>query len=111
MAPPPNTPANNPSTLNAFYLAPASSSSSSSSSDPAQREPPLQHTIQHQLSTSLSSHTADATLLKAAYLSELRGAVTALQSEINALVEGRDESREEENYGEEVVDEEEEEED
>ncbi|EER25498.1 hypothetical protein D8B26_000195 [Coccidioides posadasii str. Silveira] len=118
MAPLPDTPAGRPPVLKAAYLAPATSPP-----DPAQPQAPLQHTFQHQLSTSLSSHTTDATARRTAYLSELRGAVVSLQGEVNAYltarmeedsarsarVEGKDETKEEENYGEEVVNEEEDE--
>ncbi|KMP05567.1 hypothetical protein CIHG_08886 [Coccidioides immitis H538.4] len=118
MAPLPDTPAGRPPVLKAAYLAPATSPP-----HPAQPQPPLQHTFQHQLSTSLSSHTTDATARRTAYLSELRGAVVSLQGEVNAYltarmeedsarsarVEGKDETKEEENYGEEVVNEEEDE--
>ncbi|EEP81406.1 predicted protein [Uncinocarpus reesii 1704] len=118
MAPPPNTPANKPSVLKAVYSAPAASSPS----DTSQTEPAIHHTIQHELSASLSSHTADETTSKTAYLSELRRAVTSLQNEVNTYLTarmdedsaratgtgGKDEIGQEENYGEEVANEEDE---
>ncbi|KAI1906470.1 hypothetical protein LOZ61_006655 [Ophidiomyces ophidiicola] len=114
MAPPLNTPANKPSAISAVYRAPAPLS---------HPETPLQHTTQHRLTTSLSSHTADNTTNKTTYLSELRNSVVSLQAEINLYltarmeedkaqqlkVGGKDESKDEENYGEEVVDDEDEE--
>ena len=117
MAPPPNTPANKPSIVKALYRGLASP-------DPAQSEPPLHHTFQHELSTSLSSPSPDDISQKSAYLSELKHAVVSLQAEVNTYLTARmeedssrisaaarlgekDERREEENYGEEVVDEDE----
>lgn len=114
MASLPNTPVGKPIILRAVYVGPTSP-------DPAQTEAPLHHAIQHELSTSLSSQSGDGVTKKVAYLSELRVAVTSLQAEFNAYLTarmeednartsrlaGKDEAKEEENYGEEVVDEDE----
>ncbi|PGH00120.1 hypothetical protein AJ79_08303 [Helicocarpus griseus UAMH5409] len=120
MAPPPNTPSTRPSILHATYISPATLEQPSGQT----------HTFTRPLSSSLSRIPAGtttasperaSTIAKTAYLSELRGAVTALQGEINEFLTARMEEdnnrsnqaaksererREEENYGEEVMDEE-----
>ncbi|PGH33686.1 hypothetical protein GX50_03513 [[Emmonsia] crescens] len=123
MAPPPNILSKCPSILHATYTAPATPSAS-------QVQPGRTHTFTHALSSSLpqSPDSSDSTVEKTAYLSELRTAVRALQTEINEFLTARmdedntnnrqlasggadrtkseRESMEEENYGEEVLDDE-----
>ncbi|OJD25775.1 hypothetical protein ACJ73_02845 [Blastomyces percursus] len=110
MTAPPN-PSSSPSILRATYTSPDKT-----------------HTFAHTLSTSLPrSSDSSETPVKTAYLSELRGAVSALQTEVNEFLTARmdednnnrqasgggadkakseKERREEENYGEEVLDDE-----
>ncbi len=103
MVPPPNTPKSPAAVLRATYT-----------SSTQQRQ---QHTFTHPL---ISSTHTDGTLAKTAYLSELRAAVSVLQDQVNVFLttkmqedrlgvgerDGGDERdlKEEENYGEEVVD-------
>ncbi|QSS61130.1 hypothetical protein I7I51_03302 [Histoplasma capsulatum] len=119
MALPSNLPSKRPSFLLASYSAPSTS----------QAQPERTHTFSHPLSTSLSRSldNSSTTPAKTAYLSELRGAVSTLQTEINEFLTARmdednninrqasgsvnmaqteRERREEENYGEEVLDDE-----
>ncbi|PGH00039.1 hypothetical protein GX51_06038 [Blastomyces parvus] len=110
MAVPPNPSLRSPSILQATYTAPATT-----------------QTFAHTLSTSLpqGSNSSD-TPAKTVYLSELRGAVSTLQTEVNEFLTSRMEEdnnnnrqasgaekgkselerREEENYGEEVLEDE-----
>lgn len=109
-------------------MAPATSSSTGAAVLQAQYSsphPPTSHTFQHQLSSTLSVSASpeDNIKAKAAYLSELKGLVTKLQGEINVFLtermeedkkaaeaqgkkESEKEAKEEENYGEEVVEDE-----
>ncbi|KLJ11355.1 hypothetical protein EMPG_13378 [Blastomyces silverae] len=112
MAVPPSPSSSSPSVLHATYTSPDTT-----------------HTFAHTLSASVprSSSSSD-TPAKTAYLTELRGAVSTLQTEVNEFLTARmdednnnnrqasaggadktkseRERREEENYGEEVVDDE-----
>ncbi|EEQ87408.2 hypothetical protein RJZ56_006134 [Blastomyces dermatitidis] len=110
MAAPPNPSSSNSSILHATYTSPNKT-----------------HTFAHTLSTPLPrSSDSSETPAKTAYLSELRGAVSSLQTEVNEFLTTRmdednsnnrqasgggsdkakneRERREEENYGEEVLD-------
>ncbi|KAF7163571.1 hypothetical protein CNMCM5623_008420 [Aspergillus felis] len=83
---------------------------------------PSTRTFEYQLSSPIASPSAENTKVKVAYLSELRSLVPKLQEEINVFLtermeedkkeaeaQGRQlsakEAKEEENYGEEVVEE------
>ncbi|OJD18316.1 hypothetical protein AJ78_01629 [Emergomyces pasteurianus Ep9510] len=126
MAPPLIPRSDRSPTLQATYVAPATPSAS-------QAHPGRTHTFTRVLSASLSDSPAgsDITVAKTAYLSELRGAVSTLQTELNEFLTARmdednynnshnqqptsggadrmkseKERREEENYGEEVLDDE-----
>ncbi|EEH35736.1 hypothetical protein PAAG_00059 [Paracoccidioides lutzii Pb01] len=125
MGPLTNTPSNRPSVLQATYTAPTTSPTSQISPKPEQT-----YTFAHPLASSLSRSPSGThnTAAKTAYLSELRGAVSVLQTEINEFLtarmeedsntnrrsatDGVDETKrererkEEENYGEEVLDDE-----
>ncbi|KAK2745679.1 hypothetical protein FQN57_003575 [Myotisia sp. PD_48] len=117
MAPPPNTPAEKPFALQAIYQSPSIPLDNSSPSQP--------QTVcfRHPLNTSISLSAQGTPATRTAYLAELRGSVSSLQAELNAfLTEKMDEDKrlqaqstgaatlpiddvkEEEYYGEEVVD-------
>ncbi|KAL1851579.1 hypothetical protein Plec18167_002721 [Paecilomyces lecythidis] len=106
-------------------MAPAVSSSGVLQAQYSSPHPPTSHTFQHQLSSTLDASAApeEAVKAKSEYLSELKGLVTKLQGEINVFLtermeedkkaaeaqgnkESDKEAKEEENYGEEVVEDE-----
>ncbi|KAJ9245445.1 hypothetical protein DTO212C5_3295 [Paecilomyces variotii] len=109
-------------------MAPAASSSTGTAVLQAQYSsphPPTSHTFQHHLSSTLNVSAApeENVKTKTEYLSELKGLVTKLQGEINVFLtermeedkkaaeaqgkkESEKEAKEEENYGEEVVEDE-----
>ena len=95
-------------------MAPAESTKPSLPLSAEYTSPQASHSFNQNLTT---SPTPGSTKAKTAYLSELRGAVTKLQSEVNTFLTqkmeedkanaagegGKADEKEEENYGEEVV--------
>lgn len=107
MAPPPNTPSIKPSAVHATYT---------SSESPA----PQQQSFSHPLSSSVSHATADSSdgiAARESYIVELRSSIITLQDEVNTFLTGKmeedklavgreNDKKEEENYGEEIVEDE-----